>query len=72
MTFVPTVALGKRPREAKEPHGDGGQVDIHQIPPKKRVEGGGVSNGFLKAARSTARARHGPVAKRVPKRKDCQ
>jgi hypothetical protein len=69
MTFVPTVALGKRPREVEEPHDDGGRVDIHQIPPKKRVRSGGASNGVLEAARSTATTRHKPVAKRIPKRR---
>jgi hypothetical protein len=60
------VALGKRPHEAEEPHGDGDQVDIYQIPPKKQARSGGVSNGILKAAWSTARTHHKPVAKRTP------
>ena len=60
------MALGKRPREAEEPHGDGSRVDIHQIPPEKRARGDGISNEIPKAAQSTARTRHKPVAKRIP------
>ena len=67
-TFAPTVALGKRHREAEEPHGDGGlaEVDTHEMPPQKRARGGSVTDGILKAARSAARTRHKPVA-RIPK-----
>ena len=59
------MALGKRPREAEEPRGDEGRVDIHQIPPKKRARGG-ASNGVPKAARTASRTRHKPGA-RTPK-----
>ena len=60
------MALGKRPREAEEPHDDGSRVDIRQIPPKKRVRSGGASIGILEAAQSTATTRHEPMAKRIP------
>ena len=65
---APTVALGKRHREAEEPHGDGGlmEVDAHEMPPQKRARGSSVTDGILKAARSAARTRHKPVA-RIPR-----
>ena len=70
-TVVPTVALGKRRREAEEPHVDGGQVEVNanEIPPPKRArgggatKGGGVTSGNLKAAQSAARTRHKPEAR---------
>jgi len=64
-----TVALGKRCREAEEPHGNEGLgINTHEIPRQKRTRGGGATNGILNAARSVARARHKPVA-RIPKAK---
>ena len=63
-TVVPTVALGKRRREAEEPHGDEDPVgiDTPEIPPPKRARGGSA-NGILKTARSTARTSHKTVAR---------
>ena len=40
-------------------------VDTYEMPPHKRARGGDATNGILKAARSTARTRHKPVA-RIP------
>jgi hypothetical protein len=53
-TFARTVAPGKRRREAEEPHGDGGLIEIntHEISPQKRARGSGATNGIMKAARS--------------------
>ena len=66
-TIVPTVALGKRQREAEEPHGNGDPgpvgVDTSEIPPPKRARGSGATSGNLKAARSAARTRHKPEAR---------
>ena len=62
---MPTVALGKRRREAEEPHSSGDPVgiDAPEIPPPKRARGSGATSGDLKAARSAARTRHKPEAR---------
>jgi hypothetical protein len=62
------VALRKRRLEVEEPHnfGDSVEVGADEMPPQKRARGGSITNGILKAAWSTARTRHKPVA-RIPK-----
>jgi hypothetical protein len=64
------VALGKRRREAEEPHSSGDPVgiDTPEIPPPKRARGSGATSGNLKAARSAARTRHKPEARNPSKK----